>query len=158
MVCQIEAAYFLYMATRDVMYLQFGLDALQSIQQNCRVACGYAAIKNVNKNKPVRSKVGSSIRSDRIDTQAKRTPCNHLGVCDGVALEPSSDGVIVEPSPLLTWRTVNVGIKTHTPAPISARKAIRILDDRMDSYFLAETLKYLYLLFDEVVYCVAVLL
>jgi hypothetical protein len=72
----IESAYHLYLATKDVKYVEFGERVLDMLETRCRVECGYASLADVE--------------TDR-------------------------------------------------------------LDDRMDSYFLAETLKYLYLLFDEAV-------
>lgn len=70
----VESAYYLYGATLDPDYLQFGQKFFLSLQNRSRAACGYASIADVSSGR---------------------------------------------------------------------------LDDRMDSYFLAETLKYLYLLFDE---------
>ncbi|XP_052798328.1 ER degradation-enhancing alpha-mannosidase-like protein 2 [Mya arenaria] len=70
----VEAAMYLYQATRDPFLLQLGVDMLTSIEQITRTKCGYATVKDVT---------------------------------------------------------------DHT------------LENRMESFFLAETVKYLYLLFDE---------
>ncbi|XP_055370963.1 uncharacterized protein LOC129605308 [Condylostylus longicornis] len=43
----IESAMFLYRATKDQYYLEFGDDMLTSIQHSARTECGYATIKNV---------------------------------------------------------------------------------------------------------------
>uniref|UniRef100_A0A3Q2EGY4 alpha-1,2-Mannosidase n=1 Tax=Cyprinodon variegatus TaxID=28743 RepID=A0A3Q2EGY4_CYPVA len=69
----IESAMYLFRATGDHTYLQFGLDALESIEQIAKTPCGYASVKD---------------------------------------------------------------LRDHQ------------LDNRMESFFLAETIKYLYLLFD----------
>ncbi|XP_053384353.1 ER degradation-enhancing alpha-mannosidase-like protein 2 isoform X2 [Mercenaria mercenaria] len=69
----VEAAMYLYQATKDPYLLEIGVDMLESIEQNTKTSCGYATIKDVT---------------------------------------------------------------THT------------LENRMESFFLAETTKYLYLLFD----------
>ena len=47
---------------------------------------------------------------------------------------------------LVSIQTIN---KAQCGYAATKNVATRVLDDRMDSYFLAETLKYLYLLFDE---------
>ena len=47
---------------------------------------------------------------------------------------------------LVSLQTIN---KAQCGYAATKNVASRVLDDRMDSYFLAETLKYLYLLFDE---------
>ena len=70
----IESAYYLYSATGDSKYVQFGKDVLWALQNRSRVACGFASIADVETGR---------------------------------------------------------------------------LDDRMDSFFLSESLKYLFLLFDE---------
>ncbi|CAL8324607.1 unnamed protein product [Merluccius merluccius] len=69
----IESAMYLFRATGDHTYLQFGLDAIESIEKISKTPCGYASVKDVRDHK---------------------------------------------------------------------------LDNRMESFFLAETIKYLYLLFD----------
>ncbi|KAL4224501.1 ER degradation-enhancing alpha-mannosidase-like protein 2 [Mactra antiquata] len=69
----VEAAMYLYEATKDPYLLEIGVDMLESIEQNTKTKCGYATVKDVT---------------------------------------------------------------THT------------LENRMESFFLAETTKYLYLLFD----------
>ncbi|CAL8253232.1 unnamed protein product [Arctogadus glacialis] len=69
----IESAMYLFRATGDHVYLQFGLDAIESIEKIAKTPCGYASVKDLRDHK---------------------------------------------------------------------------LDNRMESFFLAETIKYLYLLFD----------
>nr|XP_057907579.1 ER degradation-enhancing alpha-mannosidase-like protein 2 isoform X2 [Doryrhamphus excisus] len=69
----IESAMYLFRATGDHTYLQFGLDALESIERIAKTPCGYASVKDMRDHQ---------------------------------------------------------------------------LDNRMESFFLAETIKYLYLLFD----------
>ncbi|CAL8369989.1 unnamed protein product [Lota lota] len=69
----IESAMYLFRATGDHTYLQFGLDAIESIEKIAKTPCGYASVKDLRDHK---------------------------------------------------------------------------LDNRMESFFLAETIKYLYLLFD----------
>lgn len=43
----LESTYFLYKATGDSYYLEVGKNVLQSLQNHAKVACGYAAVKDV---------------------------------------------------------------------------------------------------------------
>ena len=74
---QVESAYYLYSATKNNHYLEYGRRFLFMLQNHTRTDCGYASIADVSTGR---------------------------------------------------------------------------LDDRMDTFFLSETLKYLFLLFDEVWY------
>lgn len=47
----IESTYYLYKATNDHYYLQVGKEALKTMQQHAKVACGYAAVNDVRSGK-----------------------------------------------------------------------------------------------------------
>ena len=47
-IIQIESAYYLYKATKDNYYLEFGKKFLYNLQNNSRVNCGYASIADVS--------------------------------------------------------------------------------------------------------------
>lgn len=92
---------YLFRATGDHTYLQFGLDAVESIERIAKTPCGYASVSHLTSES-----------------------AGHL-TCDEVMKAQSA------PLPLQVK-----DLRDHQ------------LDNRMESFFLAETVKYLYLLFD----------
>jgi ER degradation enhancer, mannosidase alpha-like 3 len=43
----IESTYFLYRATKDPHYLEVAKEVMDSLEQNVRVPCGFASVKDV---------------------------------------------------------------------------------------------------------------
>nr|XP_054111052.1 ER degradation-enhancing alpha-mannosidase-like protein 2 isoform X9 [Callithrix jacchus] len=132
----IESAMYLYRATGDPTLLELGRDAVESIEKISKVECGFAT------GKVIGDLSGEEAFEQRLEgregasCEENEAECSRLKETTD-AKNPRQEYVLAQDRKAAAGALGEIkDLRDHK------------LDNRMESFFLAETVKYLYLLFD----------